>query len=1153
MALNIISPDAWNPSVTGNFAISLGTELFEFQSARKPWSISVPTANAIRFELRDGDQHWWDALNGRTSERNEFTDRNTITNGTPLHIGYDFTLDPGAKNTAAWMVLGQLHQNDYAGAQPWSPPFAIALEGEKMAIDVRYSGPDGEPVAKRLFTDVADIQRGHKYDIDVSAVFDPAGNGRLVVTRDGVTIADYSGPLGYTQQQGVYWAEGIYRDGKATETVVATYANLVVETGNSVKIPGSNEYIAAPDLRLDKLSDAANGTRVAALSGAAKVGTTVTISENGKVTGTARTDADGKFHLNVTVKGDGGHSLSAVATNKDGRDGVTRAPLKIDISTAADIVARMDTLASDGGIAKIVLTDTHLLQLDSKTQLSKFLSYSSTLAKIEGDVTFIVRYAVTGQSYNRQDEIYSSKGIVLERLRYSGSKLTYDETISSDGHSSVKNYNSNGTMTLTEAFNGKTLSSAQVNAAGIITLKNIFNPDGSKEVDYFNPTTGAKANSSLYKTDGTRVDTYFGITGKDYTSQVYTYDKAGRNTLLERYSDNGTKLYAKSWLPNGTVETHNYAPNGKETSFLIVSSDGSRSEGAFGVTGQSYSAQVSHYNKSNVLTSRERYDDAGHIKTLETFGTGASVKTYAYDASTGALSGWTVTAADKSYAVYKLYSGSETKVSKVVFYDKAGAVLKSEYYDTSGTKIGAPDTGGIGAGAGSAVTYAVDSVTGLKTGMTVKAVDGSLSVVKFAAGSESVYQSVDKYSANGKLVGTDLYDSAGRLSQRTTVGDNGTTKIDRLDAAGKVLSQTYIHDGIREEHAYAVAGKSYTQQNAVYDGNDKLVSMERLYANGKPAFEQAVNGDGTQIVKEWTTSGLLTVSLIGSNGKLQTVSRFDVAGREVSSEDRHPDGTRVTHIFDVNTGEELTSLTINADKSRVEANYAVVGKDYAQQIATYDAAGRMVQMVRKHDDAGHTLAFLQKINPDGSSEVHNYDMSGRETVRILTNDDGSRDAFAFAYANTSGFRALAVSSDPTTSRQDHFGANGQKQWTDVTNADGSHTQTAYVAGTKLSSTAGASDTFTATKAGTDTFVFKPDVGKDTILGFVAGNGAGHDVVAFDDSIVSDYAHLSSMMSKVGSDTLITVDAGDTILIKNVAPASLTSDNFKFLHHADLLA
>jgi hypothetical protein len=232
-----------------SFILNMQGETYWVENANKSWSISSPEDGTLRFEVRDRDVYWWDLQHGGVSERSEVRSEIEIANNTALEVSYQFNLEAGPKNNAFFFLLGQLHQDDYPGAKPWSPPFAFAMEGERMILDVRYSGADGLPVTQRIFTDVADIERGRFYDVDIKAVFDPSGeNGRLVVIRDGVTIADYSGPLGYTEQNGVYWKNGIYRHNNASDPVAANFKDLQITTGDAVTFPDKDAFIPAPSV-----------------------------------------------------------------------------------------------------------------------------------------------------------------------------------------------------------------------------------------------------------------------------------------------------------------------------------------------------------------------------------------------------------------------------------------------------------------------------------------------------------------------------------------------------------------------------------------------------------------------------------------------------------------------------------------------------------------------------------------------------------------------------------------------------------------------------------------------------------------------------------------------------------------------------------------
>jgi uncharacterized repeat protein (TIGR03803 family) len=82
-------------------------------------------------------------------------------------------------------------------------------------------------------------------------------------------------------------------------------------------------------------------------------------------------------------------------------------------------------------------------------------------------------------------------------------------------------------------------------------------------------------------------------------------------------------------------------------------------------------------------------------------------------------------------------------------------------------------------------------------------------------------------------------------------------------------------------------------------------------------------------------------------------------------------------------------------------------------------------------------------------------------------------------------------------------------------------------------------------AGSDVFAFAGTTGYDTITGFVA-TGSNHDTLQFSSSVFADWAHLLGATKQQGSDLLITIDASDTVVLKNVTLASFTSADAKFV-------
>ncbi|MCK1636934.1 heparin lyase I family protein [Bradyrhizobium sp. 157] len=198
------------------------------QNANQPWSLTKPDSHTLRFEVRPGD-HWstagWsDLINNGGAERSEVSFSPNYAPGTQVNVSYQLTVEPGAANTAAWLLLNQMHATTQG-----PPPFAVEMAGERMQVVLRYktSGMSSykEVVAYR---DPNPIQRGHAYDMNVQMNFDPNGNGYLNVWRDGVQIVKYQGAIGMAGAS-YYWKAGIYR-AAAPETIVVDYRDLQITT-----------------------------------------------------------------------------------------------------------------------------------------------------------------------------------------------------------------------------------------------------------------------------------------------------------------------------------------------------------------------------------------------------------------------------------------------------------------------------------------------------------------------------------------------------------------------------------------------------------------------------------------------------------------------------------------------------------------------------------------------------------------------------------------------------------------------------------------------------------------------------------------------------------------------------------------------------------
>ena len=77
-------------------------------------------------------------------------------------------------------------------------------------------------------------------------------------------------------------------------------------------------------------------------------------------------------------------------------------------------------------------------------------------------------------------------------------------------------------------------------------------------------------------------------------------------------------------------------------------------------------------------------------------------------------------------------------------------------------------------------------------------------------------------------------------------------------------------------------------------------------------------------------------------------------------------------------------------------------------------------------------------------------------------------------------------------------------------------------------------------------MFHAGFGHDTITDFTAGPNSGpHDLIAIDHTIFADFDAVMAASTQVGTSTVITVDAQNTITLANVSLGSLHHDDFSF--------
>lgn len=517
MGAVLVTPQNWKTASPIYTQLALGNHVYNVHNAgsgyrydpKATYALTSKDGNAVRFEVRYGDTNWYDIDSGK--ERSEISSTEHIDYGTPLHVSYNFTVEPGAKNSAVWVVVGQLHHDFQDDENVGPPPFAIELKGEKMMATIRYNDETGAQVVKQIFLDATDIVRGHAYKMDIYASFDNSTNeSRMVVVRDGTVIADYKGPLGFSADGQVYWKEGIYRY-HAPETLAVTYSDLQITKGDMVQIPavGSTTHVLspAPTLTFDAATLVDGEARVG-LSGAAAPNTTVAIFDNEEMVGTTTTDANGRYV--IELKPDSAlHFLTAATIDASGNISAASGEVPVEVGTAADIVLQMTYLAKMPTLGAIFATDSHTLVVGSLAEMKTMIAEAKqALGGIVGGYNFGFW---SGTPNYRTFTTYDTAGKSIE---------AYTASVR-DGV----------TVQLTH---------------------NVYTP-------------GANVTMEI---------TAFHITGQPYSWAYRAFTTGNKQIVLEQYRDDNTLYYAKYTYADGSTSARSFDATGSIVTNTITDADG---------------------------------------------------------------------------------------------------------------------------------------------------------------------------------------------------------------------------------------------------------------------------------------------------------------------------------------------------------------------------------------------------------------------------------------------------------------------------------------------------------------------------------------------------------------------------------------------------
>lgn len=370
--------------------------------------------------------------------------------------------------------------------------------------------------------------------------------------------------------------------------------------------------------------------------GGAKEFTSYNITGQSYATEHSSYDASGKLALFERFRTDGSYALKVVTLN-----GVT---------------------TTDQYDAKGVLTSEVVTYSNGSSNASTYTSGVKTqMAVTNADATRdVYLYNVKGQSYTTQHKHYDAAGKLTEIVQqHADGSLDYTQTTMVDG----------------------TRAGFYYNASGVKISENIVHTDGSRESYTFN------------------------IKGQAYTTEHSVYDAYGLLKTFERDRADGTDFSKVTKSADGTSVTDLYDTAGHITSETVIRADGSAYVSTFnagiltkkavtnadhsqdyyvyGVTGQTYTNQITHVDASGKTTSLVRTHADGTLDFKETFAADGSTNSLHYDAQ-GSVTSQVLVGTNGARDVYNFNFGSQG-TTQHVSYNSSGGVLQTDVTAADGT------------------------------------------------------------------------------------------------------------------------------------------------------------------------------------------------------------------------------------------------------------------------------------------------------------------------------------------------------------------------------------------------------------------------------------------------------------------------------------
>ncbi len=437
----------------------------------------------------------------------------------------------------------------------------------------------------------------------------------------------------------------------------------------------------------------------------------------------------------------------------------------------------------------------------------------------------------------------------------------------------------------------------------------------------------------------------------------------------------------------GNWTTTLFDATGKATRRYIANADGSGENFAYDVTGQNWTSEhqvldktgkvvaVTRRNADGSLAYTDRrldngarqlatFDQQGRLKQEVTIAADGGETVSDFDPASGQLLTRQERSAQGDVAVSRFTDGAlasrRTQMANgtiVLEAFKGDGSWTADTLNAAGSKVKAVavDT------AGQWTTTIIDPATGRAM---QKFVDmpgkGSENTVYNVTGQNYTTQ-VQRVDAAGKIVSVVRTGADGSLRYTETHRADGGVDLAYYDGKGRKTSEASVAaSGTRETRNYDVATGALTA--VVTEATEGTTAVS--YTDGKPRRSEFKGADGSRRIRDYDAKGVLTSDVTVSKAGDWTTLKYDAAG--------------------VLTAQYVTY----ADGTAENRQYNASGDPYAEQRQRLSADGKVVAIERYRSDG--TLSFTMAASADGGRTEWYRDAQGRVATELLVRANGDR-------------------------------------------------------------------------------------------------------------------------------------------------------------------